>query len=347
VRSDLIATPSAPFRRRLAISLLGSLISLVAIVVVLRSVDLGQTAEALGHTRVLLLAPCIVLVGAGIVLRAFRWQRLLPTVGRSVPLRRITPILLIGYLGNSVLPARLGEPIRAYLLARREGLSSFEVLGTALVERIVDVAVLSVMAFVAAWAVAAPPWVVQLTGFAAGGSFLVILALTVVGLGPAVRFLERLTHRVRVPGAGTILVRLDRFAHGFGGQSQRIPIAQAAGLSVPIWVVDTSTCWLVAQSLGSDLSPASALLVIAVGGLGTSIPSAPGYIGTFELAASAAARAAGLAAPAALSLAIVIHVVTLLPVALAGTVAMLALGSGNLFNLAQTATEIGAADGER
>ncbi len=320
---------------------MGFLISLGAIVIVLRSVDLGQTAEALGHTRLLLLAPCLLLVGAGIVLRAFRWQRLLPGAGRRVPVRRIAPILLIGYLGNSVLPARLGEPIRAYLLARREGLSSFEVFGTALIERIVDVAVLSVMAFVASWAVGAPPWVVQLTGFAAGASVLVILVLTLGGIGPVMRVLERLTRLLHVPGAEVILVRLDRFARGFGGESQRTPIAQAAAVSVPIWLVDSSLCWLVAQSLGLDLGPASALLVIAVTGLGTSIPSAPGYVGTFELAASAAARAVGLAAPAALSLAILVHAVTLLPLALGGAVSLVAVGSGNLLRLAE------AADGER
>jgi len=306
---------------------------------VLRSVDLDQTAAALGHTNVVLLGPCILLVGAGIALRAFRWQRLLPVRDGRVPVRRIAPILLIGYLGNTVLPARLGEPIRAYLLARREGLSSFEVLGTALIERIVDLCVLSVMAFVAAWAVGAPSWVVQLTGVAAAGSLLVILALTFVGLAPVVAFLERATRSLHLPGAATIVVRLERFARGLGGQSQRVPVAQAAGLSIPIWLVDTTTCWLVAQSLGADLSPAAALLVIAVGGLGTSVPSAPGYIGTYELAASAAARAVGLAAPAALSLAIVTHVVTLLPVAVAGAVSMLVIGSGSLLDLAHAAGE--------
>ena len=305
----------------------------------LRSVDLDQTAAALGHTNVVLLGPCILLVGAGIALRAFRWQRLLPVRDGRVPVRRIAPILLIGYLGNTVLPARLGEPIRAYLLARREGLSSFEVLGTALIERIVDLCVLSVMAFVAAWAVGAPSWVVQLTGVAAAGSLLVILALTFVGLAPVVAFLERATRSLHLPGAATIVVRLERFARGLGGQSQRVPVAQAAGLSIPIWLVDTTTCWLVAQSLGADLSPAAALLVIAVGGLGTSVPSAPGYIGTYELAASAAARAVGLAAPAALSLAIVTHVVTLLPVAVAGAVSMLVIGSGSLLDLAHAAGE--------
>jgi glycosyltransferase 2 family protein len=67
-----------------------------------------------------------------------------------VPVRRIVPVLLIGYLGNAVLPARLGEPIRAHLLARREGLSSALVFGTAVLERIIDLATLAIIAFAAA-----------------------------------------------------------------------------------------------------------------------------------------------------------------------------------------------------
>lgn len=337
-RRYLIASPSRPRRRRLAAGLLGPLISAGAIVIVLQSVDIGQTAEALGDTRLLVLAPCLVLVAAGIALRAKRWQRLLvPAANRSVPVRRITPIVLIGYLANAVLPARLGEPIRAYLLARREGLNAFEVLGTALLERILDVAVLAVMAFLASLAVGAPPWVVQLTGVAAAGGFLIIGVLTLGGLRPVLHFLHRVADHGRLATARMILTRLDQVAQGFGGRSQRLPVAEAAGLTVVIWLVDTTVCWLAAQSLGFDISLAAALLIIGVGALGTSIPSAPGSIGTFELAASAAARAVGLAAPAALSLAIVVHATTLLPVALAGAAAMLAMGLGSLSDLARAA----------
>lgn len=336
----LIASPSRPRWRRLAVGLLGPLISAGAIVIVLQTVDIGQTAEALADTNLAVLAPCLALIAAGIALRAMRWQRLLvPAANRALPVRRIAPVVLIGYLANAVLPARLGEPIRAYLLARREGLNAFEVFGTALLERILDVAVLAVMAFLASLAVGAPPWVVQLTGIAAAGAFLVIGALTLGGLGPVLRFLHRLADHGRFAAARMILTRLDQVAQGFGGRSQRLPVAQAAGLTVVIWLVDATVCWLAARSLGSDMSLAAALLVIGVGALGTSIPSAPGAIGTFELAASAAARAVGLAPPAALSLAIVVHATTLLPVALAGAAAMLAMGLGSLSDLARAATE--------
>ena len=345
----LIANPSRPRWRSLAVGLLGPLISAGAIVIVLQTVDIGQTAEALAHTNLAVLAPCLGLVAAGIALRAMRWQRLLvPAANRAVQVRRIAPVVLIGYLANAVLPARLGEPIRAYLLARREGLHAFEVLGTALLERILDVAVVAMMAFLASLSVGAPSWVVQLTGVAAGGGFLIIGVLTLGGLWPVLRFLHRTADHGRFAAAEMILTRLDQVAQGFGGRSQRRPVAEAAGLTVVIWLVDATVCWLAALSLGRDISLAAALLIIGVGALGTSIPSAPGSIGTFELAASAAARAVGLAAPAALSLAIVVHAITLIPVALAGAAAMLAMGLGSLSELARAAKEAGdEKNGER
>jgi uncharacterized protein (TIRG00374 family) len=325
--------------RRVALAMLGPLISVAAIVILLQSIDLGQTARVLGHSRIALLAPAVMLVAVDIVIRALRWQRLLRTSRRPVPVRRIVPIILIGYLGNAVLPARLGEPIRAHLLARREGLSSFEVLGTALLERILDVAALALMAFLASWVIAAPAWVIQLTGIGAAGGVALVLALALVGVGPVVRLLERAAGHLNL-AAGPILDRLHRFARGFGGRSQRAPVAQALVLSLPIWLIDAAICWLAGQSLGVDLPPAAALLIVAVGALGTSVPSAPAYVGTYELAASAAGRAVGLDAPTALSLAIIIHAVTLLPVALAGWAATIALGSGSLRGLADAATEL-------
>ncbi len=320
------------------IGLLGPVVSIIAVVVVLRTVDVGLTIESIAHARLEVMAPALMLVGLGVFLRASRWQRLLPRRLRPVPVRRVIPVLLIGYLGNAVLPARMGEPIRAYLLARREGLSSFEVLGTALLERIVDVATLAVMAFAAAWLLAAPAWLIQLTGVAALGAGAVVLLLNFVGLEPPIRFVRRGIHAVGWGSAERFLTVLERFALGVGGRSRARPVAEASGLSIPIWLVDTSVCWLIAAGLGATLSPAGALLVVAVGALGTLIPSAPGYVGTYELAASAAGQAVGLPAPIALSLAIVLHAVTLVPVAMAGGISLMVLGGGSLGEIASAAS---------
>lgn len=329
-------------RRRIVIGLIGPLVSVAALALVLSSVNLGRTAQAISRAQPLMLVPVLALVAVGIGLRSWRWQRLLPGVAK-VPVPRVVPIVLIGYLGNAVLPARLGEPIRAYLLARREHLSSFEVLGTALLERVVDVAVLAVLAFACGFALGAPGWVTQLTALAAAGGMVIVAILTFVGLAPIVRVLHRYVDRL--PRADQVLARLDRFASGIGGRAQRGPVMQATAISLPIWLVDTTICWLVAAGLGLSVNPPQALLIVAVGALGTSVPSAPGYIGTYELAASAAGRAIGLDSASAFGLALVLHAVTLIPVALAGAVSLVMLGAGSLREIAAEATQEPEASG--
>jgi uncharacterized protein (TIRG00374 family) len=323
--------------RRVALGLVGLVASAAAILILLRSVDLGLTARAIGAAQIAPLLPTVPLVALGIWLRSWRWQRLLPEEGQSVPVRRIAPVVLIGYLGNSVLPARLGEPIRAYLLARQESLSFAAVFGTALLERIVDLTVLALMAFVAATFLGAPAWAVQLLGIAALGGLAIIAVLAVFGLEPTLGFAQRVFARIGASGLDRLLGPFQRFAGGIGGRSRRGPLLQASALSVLIWLVDGSICWLVASSLGLGLSLAGAVLVVGLGALGTSIPSAPGYVGTYELAMSTMARALGAPPEAALGFAIVLHGITLIPVAIGGVVSLLVFGSGDLFALSRAA----------
>ena len=323
--------------RRVAVGLLGLIVSIVAIVLSVRSVDLAEVARALSEANPAFLVAGIGLVGVGVVLRALRWQRLLVPVDNPPPdLRRITPVLLIGYLGNTILPARMGEPIRAYLLARREHLNGFEVFGTVLLERVLDVAVLAILAFAAAVWLDPPEWILQLTGVAAAVGGTIVVVTTIIGAGAVQRWLDRLSSQASGLPA-RVAKAASRVLNGFAGAARRRPAGEATAITAVVWLVDAAICVLVAASLGSTLSLATGLLIVGVGALATSIPSAPGYIGTYELAASAAAQAVGLSPENALSLAILLHAVTLLPVVVAGIVSMIALEVGGLTSLAREA----------
>ena len=69
--------------------------------------------------------------------RGARWQALLAPIA-AVPYRRVLGYTYIGYLANNILPARLGELVRSHALGEGEGISRTTVLGTVVVERIVD-----------------------------------------------------------------------------------------------------------------------------------------------------------------------------------------------------------------
>jgi len=101
--------------------------------------------------------------------------------------------------------------------------------------------------------------------------------------------------------------------------------------------------WLVGQAVGASLSPAGAILVMAVTVLATAIPSAPGYVGTFELAAVAVAGSLGVPRDIALALAVLAHVLGLLPTAVGGSVALMRLGGGLRRLSAEAAEQLPAA----
>ena len=127
------------------------------------------------------------------------------------------------------------------------------------------------------------------------------------------------------------------------GRGRRPALAGAGGLSVLAWALDGVTYWAVAQSLGIDLTPAGAMFVAGITVLGTAIPSAPGYIGTFELAASAAARALGVAPEPALAFALLVHALTVLPLAIGGAASLVWIGArfGELVDAAPAAPTTG------
>ncbi len=120
------------------------------------------------------------------------------------------------------------------------------------------------------------------------------------------------------------------------------------GACVLAWALDALIFYLVAQSLDIELGYPSAILIGAVSVLATAIPAAPGYVGTFELAATATAVALGVPRPEALAMAILVHVITLVPIALIGAAVLIRTGS-RLGSLAEEAEEFEAeerVDGE-
>jgi glycosyltransferase 2 family protein len=332
-------------RGSLVVRLVGLLVSVAALWVVIHSVDLAACADVLSRANPVLLIACLAVIATQVTLRALRWRLLLPPRrgGGHAKVRRIIPVLLVGYLGNAVLPARLGEPIRAYLVARREDLDAAEAFGSVVLERVVDTATLAVMAFVAAMAVNAPTWIVQATAVAAIAGTAVTVALVVIGPGRMVLWTRRIVaHLPFATRAEPILKRLDDFARGIDRPSRSSAIVVAALVSAACWMLDATTFWLVAQSIGVPVDPAAALLIAAVTVLGTALPSAPGYVGTFELAAATTAQALGVSAAPALALAVLAHAMTVLPTAGAGAVSLIAMDA----RLGRLATDAAAAEHE-
>lgn len=328
--------PPRPLRGPL-VALIGIGISAVALWIAVQNVDLATVTRRLSEADVRYLLLALIAASVQICLRTLRWQVLLPVRpgGERVEARRILPVLLIGYLGNVALPVRLGEVVRTFLLSRREGLDSVAVLGTVVLERILDVAALAAFALLVALSIGAPGWIVGAAVVAAGIGVIALLVAT-AGLPRAVMTMsDRLEPSASASATGSVSFRLRgaapllrltrRFSGGIGGSHSRRAIATAASLSLLAWPFDALLVWLVSSSINVDISPGAAALISAAAVLSTAVPSAPGYVGTYELAAASAAQAMGIASSAAFAVALLAHAFTILPAAIAGGVSLVLL----------------------
>ncbi len=300
----------------------GIAISVVALALVVRSVDLGAAWDALRHAEPGWIVLLIAFVVTDLLLRAIRWRLLLAPLA-AVPLRTTLGSLLVGYLANNVLPARLGEIVRSHHLGSRTGVSRTTILGTIVVERVVDTVVVVAIA-------AAAILVLSVRGVVASA---VLVGLAVTALLVLLIAIGMVAHRL--PGADRVAgfvgrwprVRdvLGRLRTGLSIASDLRTMAAATALSIGSWSCTVLAFAAAGQAIGIELTIGQAALLAAGTNLATAIPAAPGYVGTFELAAVTIARSVGIAAEPALAFAVLVHATTLLLTSVGG-VAVVALG---------------------
>lgn len=293
----------------------GFAISVGAVLLLVRVVDVPATVALLGSIDPVWLALPLVALGVQLVIRAWRWAFLLTVASATtVPTRRVVAPLTVGYFVNAVLPARLGEVARAVLVARREHLPIGSVAASVVVERVVDLAALLLIGLLATAALGAVGW----PALALAGGLIVGLGV-VVYVAPLIadRLPRRLPERARIA--------IGHFLGGIAAVDRR-SFAGALLLSAMAWLGDVTTFWACARALGVDLG-LPAVATIAVGAaLGTALPAASGYLGTYELGAVAIGSIAGTNPDSILAIAVLAHVVAVVPIALVGMVSAVRLG---------------------
>lgn len=309
--------------RAIARAVLGSAVSIVALVVVLRSVDVDRTVEVLrtaAPTWVVLVA---VFITVDVLVRAVRWRRLLAPI-RAVAYRPMLAYLLVGYLANNVLPARLGELVRSHYLGDREGMSRTTTLGTVVVERVVDTAVVVAVAAVAIL-------VLNVRGVVTDAVTVgvAVAALLVVGLAVGVA-----AHRL--PGSDTIAQWAARWPRvgeltaklrdGLAVAGRPRTLVEALGLSVVAWGATLLAFAAAGQAVGLELRLGEAALLSSGVALASAIPAGPGYLGTYELAAVKIAEALGIPVDPAFAMALVVHASILILTSAGGAIALARLG---------------------
>ncbi|MFI5199814.1 MAG: lysylphosphatidylglycerol synthase transmembrane domain-containing protein [Candidatus Limnocylindrales bacterium] len=302
---------------------IGLIISVVSLWLVLSSVNLAEAWDVIRTASLGWLVVGLLFLSVDVLIRAWRWQRLV------LPIKRVRygPILeytLVGYLANNVLPARLGELVRCHYLGDREKISRASALGTVVVERVVDAAVVVAIAAVAIL-------VLNVRGVVASA---ILVGLAVVGLLVVGLAIGIVAHRL--PGAqrlGALIERWPsvteaarRLRDGLAVAGRPRTLAEALILTVVAWSATVVAFAAIGQAIGLHLLIGEAALLASGVALATAIPSGPGYLGTYELAAVKIAEALGQSTEQAFALALLAHASVLILTSVAGAVAFIRLG---------------------
>jgi glycosyltransferase 2 family protein len=296
----------------------GLLISAAFLAVTVSRVDLGETARALAGAAPAGIVVALVLVLVELTIRAERWRVLLQP-SAAVPLRSAFAYLSIGYFANLLLPARLGDVARAYLAARSFGISALVTLGSVVVERVSDTAVILLVVLVAGLAVAPSSQVAGWAELIAVVAVIGLVVAIVAGIGVLRSGLldRRFGRQVR-----SIVARVAE-----GGAALRRPRGAALVLALTVLPFGVAVCTFgaISGALGLGLDPVEWALVLGVLALSTAIPAAPGSLGTYEFAGVTVLGILGIGSSQALAATVLIHVMALVPSAVLGLVATLIL----------------------
>jgi uncharacterized protein (TIRG00374 family) len=314
---------------------LGVAISLFFLYITLRGLKLEEFTQAMVAANYGWLIPGIAVYFLAVWARTWRWHYLLKPL-KSVPTVGLFPTVCIGYFGNNILPARAGEVLRSVVLKRDEDIPISASLATVLIERVFDGVVMLGFVFINLPELAK---LTQTSGFVgdirslaiigAGlflGALLVFLLLAMFPDRSAV-LIERVAGRLLpVKYSQKITGLSGRFLHGLASLRSPQSILMVFVTSVVIWLLETAKYWFVMHAFPFEVSFFTLMLMNGIVNLATTIPSAPGYVGTFDAPGIAVLQAYGVDQAVATAYTLVLHIALWAPITLLGGYYMLRKG---------------------
>lgn len=259
----------------------------VLLYVSLRGIEWRQVARIALNADLGDLALAMSVSSFTLFLRACRWRILLNAEGQvSVP--TVFWATAAGYFGNNFLPARAGELVRTYMISSRSGLETPFVLATALSERVADAVALVIMAaLVLLFFPAQSGW---LAGAARPFAILGALGALAIAILPLLGPVARTTiERAPLPHAlrPKLLTIVEQGLGGMRAFHDTRRLAGFLGLTILLWSLDAIAVILGGSAVGLRIPVAVAFLLMAGLGLGSALPSTPGYVGIYQFVAVA------------------------------------------------------------
>jgi uncharacterized protein (TIRG00374 family) len=304
-------------------TIIGILISAAFLYLAVRKVDIHGLEEALRNADYFFIVPVVFLILFSVIMRSVRWRYLMRPL-KEIAFWSLASATFIGLMANNVLPARLGEFVRAYAIGEKEKVSKSSSFATIVFERILDgftllFFLLIVLIF---YGISFPGWLrnasfFALVFYAAAIIFLALLKLKRErAIGIAEFFLRPVPARMQLPAIKILHAFIDGLAVMHSTRNTFI----AAFYSLLVWLPHVLIIHLLLLSFGVHLTILASFVLLISLGIGVMIPSAPGFVGTIQYICVLGLALFNVSREQALSFSIVYHASVFIPVTAVGLI---------------------------
>jgi glycosyltransferase 2 family protein len=316
-------------RRAWVRPLAGFAVALAFVWLLARTLDWHDVQRTLRAASAPLLVQGLLFLAAGLTVRIVRWWWMLRAFAPELPVRSCVRPFLASLALNNTVPLRAGDVSRVFGFRDELRTPPVRVLGTLVIERVLDLVVLLAIFFaglLGAVAGSVPARFVVVAG--ATGALVVGVVLVVLlapqQIGRAVRFVLGRGPWADRPLAARIAAGTDHFLDALLLMRSPARALQLLAMSLVAWGFEGGMYASVASALSTGAAPLAPWFALSTGTLATLLPSSPGYVGTFDFFAMLGLTAYGAAAAKAGAFALLVHLILWVPVTVVGGLLLLA-----------------------
>jgi uncharacterized protein (TIRG00374 family) len=305
---------------------IGIAISIFFLFLLFRKIDFHKLLNAFREMDYRYLLPAVFFTFVSYFFRAVRWKYLLLPL-KKTRLKNLFPATIIGYMANNLLPARLGEFVRAYVLGEKEGLDTSAVFATLVVDRLFDGFTVLLILLVTFFTVKLPPGMEHVQeGLVIGGYVTLVIYIAIVFFLitlkkrtlQTITLIAKLLKPFPVKVSERVIPLLGSFIKGLRLSSRPADLFALIFTSLVIWFFAIWPVDLLLRAFGIFLPITASMFIMVFLVFAVMVPASPGYVGTYHAACVYGIMAFNIQKEKALSIALIIHGVSFFPVILMG-----------------------------
>jgi uncharacterized protein (TIRG00374 family) len=301
-------------------------ISLFFLFLLFRKIDFHKLLAAFREMDYRYLWPALLFTFVSYFFRAVRWYFLLLPI-KKTRLKNLFPATMIGYMANNILPARLGEFVRAYVLGEKEGIAMSAVFASLVIDRLFDGFTVLLILLFTFFTVKLPPGMESVQhGLVVGGYITLTIYFVVIAFLfilkkrtlQTINLIGRLLKPFPARVSGKVIPLLGSFIEGVRISSKPAELFALLLSSFVIWAFAIWPVDLMLRSFGIILPITASMFIMVFLVFAVMVPASPGYVGTYHAACVYGLMAFNIQKEKALSIALIIHGINFFPVIILG-----------------------------